>query len=66
MSLVYPQLTLIKMYLNETYCEVRTRKRLSATFLIQNSLKQGDALQTLLFNFSSEHAIRGSKNTKWG
>jgi hypothetical protein len=34
----------IKMYLNETYNKVRISKYLSATFPIQNGLKQGDAL----------------------
>jgi hypothetical protein len=33
-------------------------KHLSSSFLIQNCLKQGDALLPLLFNFASEYAIR--------
>jgi hypothetical protein len=42
---------LIKMCLNETYSTVRIGKNLSDKFLIQNGLKQGDALSPLLFNF---------------
>jgi hypothetical protein len=49
---------LIEMCLNETYSTVRVGKLLSDTFLIQNGLKQGDALSTLLFNFALEYAIR--------
>jgi hypothetical protein len=48
----------IKMCLNETYSKVRIGKHLSDNFLIQNGLKQGDALVPLLFNFSLEYAIR--------
>jgi hypothetical protein len=33
-------------------------KYLSDNFPIQNGLKQGDALSTLLFNFDLEYAIR--------
>jgi hypothetical protein len=43
---------LIKMCLNETYSKVRRGKHLSYNFLIQNSLKQGDALSPLLFQLS--------------
>jgi hypothetical protein len=46
------------MCLNETYSKVRISKHLSDSFLIQNGLKQGDALSPLLFNFSLEYAIR--------
>jgi hypothetical protein len=48
---------LIKMCLNETYSKVRIGKRLCDSFPIQNGLKQGDALSTLLFNFALEYAI---------
>jgi hypothetical protein len=41
---------LIKVCLNETYSEVHIGKLLSDKFPIQNGLKQGDALQPLLFN----------------
>ena len=39
---------LMKMCLNETYGRVRIGPHLSDTFLIRNSLKQGDALSPLL------------------
>jgi hypothetical protein len=52
-------LGLIKMCLNETYCRVRIGKNLSDKFSVQNGLKQGDALSSLLFNFALEYAIRG-------
>jgi len=42
---------LIKISLTETYSRVRAGKNLTC-------LKQGDALSTLLFNFSLEYAIR--------
>jgi hypothetical protein len=45
------------MCLNETYSKVRIGKHLSNSFPIQNSLKQGDALSPLLFNFALEYAI---------
>jgi hypothetical protein len=44
------------MYLNEMYNKVRICKHLSETFLIQNGLKQGDALSPLLFNFALKYA----------
>jgi hypothetical protein len=49
---------LIKMCLNETYSKVRIGKHFSESFVIQNGLKQGDALSLLLFNFALEYAIR--------
>jgi hypothetical protein len=49
---------LIKMCLNETYSKVRIGKLLSDTFPIQNGVKQGDALASLLFNFALEYAIK--------
>jgi hypothetical protein len=48
---------LIKMCLNETYSKVRIGKHLFDSFLIQDGLKQGDALSPLLFNFALEYAI---------
>jgi hypothetical protein len=49
---------LVKMCLNETYCKIRTGKYLSDNFLIQNGLKEGDALSPLLFNSASEYSNR--------
>jgi hypothetical protein len=40
------------------YSKARIGKQLSDKFPIQNSLKRGDALSPLLFNFSLEYAIR--------
>jgi hypothetical protein len=48
------QATLIKMCLNETYVKVRIGKYLSDTFSVQNTVKQRDALSTLLFSFALE------------
>jgi hypothetical protein len=48
----------LKMCLNETYSKVRIGKHLSDKFPLQNGLKQGDALSTLLFNFALEYRIR--------
>jgi hypothetical protein len=42
----------IEIHLNETCSKGRVSKHLSAMFLIQNGLKQGDALSPLLFNFA--------------
>jgi hypothetical protein len=50
--------SLIKMYLNETYSKVHVGKLLSVEFRIQNGMKQGDVLSQLLFNFALEYAIR--------
>jgi hypothetical protein len=49
---------LIKMCLSETYSRVQVGKHLSDTFPVRNSLKQGDVLSPLLFNFALEYAIR--------
>jgi hypothetical protein len=46
------------MCLNDTYSKVCIGKLLSDKFPIQNGLKQGDALSSLLFNFALEYAIR--------
>jgi retron-type reverse transcriptase len=47
-----------KMYLKETYKQVRIGKYLSDNFPMENGLKEGDVLSPLLFNFVSEYAIR--------
>jgi hypothetical protein len=49
---------LIQMCLNETYSTMRVGKYQSDKFLVQNGLKQADALSPLLFNFALEYAIR--------
>ena len=48
----------IKVCQTEMYSRVRVGKNLSDMFPIRNSLKQGDALLPLLFNFPLEYAIR--------
>ena len=48
---------IIKMCLNETYSRVRVGKQLSDMFLVENGLKQGDALSPLLLNLLLEYAI---------
>ena len=45
---------LIKMSLTETYSRVRVGKNVSDRFPIRNSLKQGDVLSPVLFNFTVE------------
>jgi hypothetical protein len=54
------------MRLNKTYSKVRIDKHFSDSFLIQNGLKQGDALSPLLFNFALDYAIRNVRKTQVG
>jgi len=48
----------IKMCLSETYGRVRVDNYLSDIFPVRDSLKPGDALSPLIFNFALEYAIR--------
>lgn len=48
--------SLMKIYLSETYNKVRTGKYLCDTFLIKNDPKGGDALSPLLSNCALEYA----------
>jgi hypothetical protein len=49
---------LIKMCLNEIYNKGYIGKYFSYSFAVQNGVKQGAALEPLLFNFTLEYAIR--------
>jgi hypothetical protein len=48
----------IKMCLNETYSRDLVGKYLSDMFPVNNVLKVGDVLSSLLFNFALEYAVR--------
>jgi ribosomal protein L13E len=44
---------LIKLCLNQSYSKVRIGKHFSDNFLVQNGLKQGDALSPLTFSIDT-------------
>jgi len=46
------------MHLNNTCSKVRSRKNMSDAFHVQNYVKQGDYLFSLLFNFNLDYTIR--------
>jgi len=55
---------IIKTCLNGIYSKVCIGKNLSDALLIQNGLKQGNALTPLLLNFTSEYTIRKDSNLR--
>jgi hypothetical protein len=54
-----------KICLNETYSEFHLGKDICNTLPIQNSVKQGDALLSLLFSLTLVYDIRKVQETTW-
>jgi hypothetical protein len=57
---------LIEMCLKGTCSKTQTGKNVSHVFPIQNGLKQGDALLSLIFIFALEYSIRKIQETQKG
>ena len=49
-------LGLVKLFLKETYIKVRMGENLYGAFPLNNNLKQGEVLSSLLFNVALESA----------
>jgi hypothetical protein len=52
------------MCLKQTHNEARIEENLTGAFLIQNGLREGDALSQFLFNFALEYPVRKVKENQ--
>ena len=59
-SLAIPKkmIRLVKMTLEQSACKVKVQNELSAKFLVNRGLRQGDSLSCILFNLVLERVIR--------